>query len=107
MTETVAVYVPANKAFNSGIETDPVMCITTRSAMKESCNWTTCGEWCLSKVRLLAITSTAYDENINPFIAFHYRVQVLVFKYLSIFVRMEALCSFRIAQISSTKHVMG
>ncbi|KAG5682940.1 hypothetical protein PVAND_012258 [Polypedilum vanderplanki] len=46
---TVAVYVPAQKAFNSGIETDPVMCITTKSALKESCNWTTCGEWCLSK----------------------------------------------------------
>lgn len=46
----VAVYVPAQKAFNSGIETDPVMCITTKSALKESCNWTTCGEWCLSKV---------------------------------------------------------
>jgi hypothetical protein len=32
---TVAVYVPAQKAFNSGIEPDPVMCITTRSANKE------------------------------------------------------------------------
>lgn len=46
---TVAVYMPASKAFSSGIIETPVMCTTTRAVIQESCEKTTCGEWCLSK----------------------------------------------------------
>lgn len=47
---TVAIYVPSDQIFDAGIELNPVMCVTTRSAQKDSCNWTSCSEWCLSKV---------------------------------------------------------
>jgi hypothetical protein len=46
---TVAVYMPASKAFSSEIVETPVMCTTTRAVNKESCDWGSCGEWCLSK----------------------------------------------------------
>lgn len=46
---TVAVYMPASKAFSSEMIEQPVMCTTTRAIMKENCERTTCGEWCLSK----------------------------------------------------------
>ena len=46
---TVAVYMPASKAFSSEIVETPVMCTTTRATLKESCDWGSCGEWCLSK----------------------------------------------------------
>lgn len=47
---TVAIYVPANNIFNAGVLPDPAMCVTTRSVQKDLCNWTSCSEWCLSKV---------------------------------------------------------
>ncbi|XP_049806396.1 uncharacterized protein LOC126248935 [Schistocerca nitens] len=46
---TVAVYIPTLRAFQSGISETPVMCTTTRAWHRESCEWGTCGEWCLSK----------------------------------------------------------
>lgn len=46
---TVAIYMPAHKAFRSEIVETPVMCTTTRAVLKESCDWGSCGEWCLSK----------------------------------------------------------
>lgn len=59
---TVAVYVPANNIFNAGVELDPVMCITTKSAQKEMCNWTSCSEWCLSKVNLTTTISKFFKK---------------------------------------------
>lgn len=47
---TVAVYIPTHKIFNAGIELEPVMCETIQSSPKKVCNWTSCVEWCLSKV---------------------------------------------------------
>lgn len=47
---TVAIYMPAHKAFDSEIVETPVMCTTTRATLKDSCGeWSSCGEWCLSK----------------------------------------------------------
>lgn len=46
---TVAVYMPTLKAFKSGINETPIMCTTTRAWHRDSCDWGTCGEWCLSK----------------------------------------------------------
>ncbi|KAF2879182.1 hypothetical protein ILUMI_26982 [Ignelater luminosus] len=46
---TVAVYVPFTRAFQSGITEQPVMCTTTRNMSVETCDWGSCGEWCLSK----------------------------------------------------------
>ncbi|XP_014242584.1 uncharacterized protein LOC106662780 [Cimex lectularius] len=46
---TVAIYMPSIRAFRSGIATDPVMCATTRAVNTDSCDWGSCGEWCLSK----------------------------------------------------------
>lgn len=46
---TVAIYMPSTRAFSSGINTVPVMCTTTKMVHKDSCDWISCGEWCLSK----------------------------------------------------------
>uniref|UniRef100_A0A8D9FER2 Uncharacterized protein n=1 Tax=Cacopsylla melanoneura TaxID=428564 RepID=A0A8D9FER2_9HEMI len=46
---TVAIYMPYMRATNSGIDTSPVMCTTTRTKIIETCTWGSCGEWCLSK----------------------------------------------------------
>lgn len=46
---TVAIYVPSSRAIQSGIFEEPVMCTTTRSVQVETCDWGSCGEWCLSK----------------------------------------------------------
>ncbi|KAF4525707.1 hypothetical protein B566_EDAN011499 [Ephemera danica] len=46
---TVAIYMPALRAFSSNINEKPVMCMTTRSVQKDNCSWASCGEWCLSK----------------------------------------------------------
>lgn len=46
---TVAIYVPSTRALKSGIVEDPVMCTTTKTILAESCDWGSCGEWCLSK----------------------------------------------------------
>jgi len=43
---TVAVYMPAHKAFSSEIEEIPVMCTTTKAALRDTCSWGTCGEVC-------------------------------------------------------------
>ncbi|XP_055373175.1 uncharacterized protein LOC129606714 [Condylostylus longicornis] len=46
---TVAIYMPSTRAFQSGIDENPVMCTTTRNARPDSADWCSCGEWCLSK----------------------------------------------------------
>uniref|UniRef100_A0A6V7KJ94 Uncharacterized protein n=1 Tax=Bracon brevicornis TaxID=1563983 RepID=A0A6V7KJ94_9HYME len=46
---TVAVYMPSTRAFASGITEVPVMCTTIRTVNADSCDWGSCGEWCLSK----------------------------------------------------------
>lgn len=46
---TVAIYVPSTRAMQSGIDESPVMCTTTRAVQVETCDWGSCGEWCLSK----------------------------------------------------------
>lgn len=46
---TVAIYMPAHKAFSSEIVETPQMCTTTRAALIDTCAWGSCGEWCLSK----------------------------------------------------------
>lgn len=46
---TVAVYVPFTRAYKSGISEQPIMCTTTRNISVETCDWGSCGEWCLSK----------------------------------------------------------
>jgi len=46
---SVAIYMPSFRAFQSGLRETPVMCTTTRSVNRDTCEWGTCGEWCLSK----------------------------------------------------------
>ncbi|XP_030762310.1 uncharacterized protein LOC115887120 [Sitophilus oryzae] len=46
---TVAIYVPSTRALQSGISEHPVMCTTVRAVTVETCDWGSCGEWCLSK----------------------------------------------------------
>ncbi|XP_017774011.1 PREDICTED: uncharacterized protein LOC108560825 [Nicrophorus vespilloides] len=46
---TVAVYIPAYKAFYSGYEERPVMCQTINTSVNNNCSWASCGEWCLTK----------------------------------------------------------
>nr|CAD7409065.1 unnamed protein product [Timema cristinae] len=47
---TVAIYMPSHRAFQSGIEPEPVMCQTVASKLQTSyCDWASCGEWCLTK----------------------------------------------------------
>lgn len=46
---TVAIYMPSTRAFSSGINAVPIMCTTTKVVKKDSCEWISCGEWCLSK----------------------------------------------------------
>lgn len=46
---TVAIYIPAYRAFNSGFETRPVMCQTVNTSIINNCSWASCGEWCLTK----------------------------------------------------------
>ncbi|KAK2727050.1 hypothetical protein QYM36_007788 [Artemia franciscana] len=47
---TVASYVPSLKAIDLGMDETPIMCTTLQAgAAVEDANWTTCGEWCLSK----------------------------------------------------------
>ncbi|XP_014292517.1 uncharacterized protein Teh3 [Halyomorpha halys] len=46
---SVAIYMPSIRAFKSGISEDPVMCTTTRAVTTDTCDWGSCGEWCLSK----------------------------------------------------------
>lgn len=46
---TVAVYVPSSRAMQAGIVDTPIMCTTTRAVNVETCDWGSCGEWCLSK----------------------------------------------------------
>uniref|UniRef100_A0A0A9Z6T2 Calcium-activated potassium channel subunit beta-2 n=1 Tax=Lygus hesperus TaxID=30085 RepID=A0A0A9Z6T2_LYGHE len=46
---SVAIYMPYMRAFQSGMVSDPVMCTTTRAVTTDSCDWGSCGEWCLSK----------------------------------------------------------
>lgn len=46
---TVAIYVPFSRAFQSGISEVPIMCTTVRSTVVDTCDWGSCGEWCLSK----------------------------------------------------------
>jgi hypothetical protein len=81
---TVAIYVPANNIFNAGVELDPVMCITTRSAQKDVCNWTSCSEWCLSKVSLAYFLKKF--RNLN----FSLRALAHVVKFTSIYVTTAA-----------------
>lgn len=37
------------RAFQSGFESQPVMCQTTNTTMANNCPWASCGEWCLTK----------------------------------------------------------
>lgn len=46
---TVAIYIPAHKAFNSGFESTPVTCQTWNTTYVNNCSWVSCGEWCLTK----------------------------------------------------------
>lgn len=46
---TVAVYMPSTRAMQSGISEIPAMCTTIRASYVDSCDWGSCGEWCLSK----------------------------------------------------------
>ncbi|XP_067013120.2 uncharacterized protein Teh4 [Anabrus simplex] len=46
---TVAIYVPSHRAFKSGIDPIPVMCMTINTTMAKNCQWASCGEWCLTK----------------------------------------------------------
>ncbi|XP_031626125.1 uncharacterized protein LOC116342590 [Contarinia nasturtii] len=47
---SVAIYMPTYKAFQSGFETEPVMCQTFHTFYdKNYCPWVSCGEWCLTK----------------------------------------------------------
>lgn len=46
---TVAIYIPAYRAFQSGYEEKPVMCQTINISMINNCNWASCGEWCLTR----------------------------------------------------------
>ncbi|XP_066592390.1 uncharacterized protein Teh4 [Prorops nasuta] len=46
---SVAIYMPSHRAFNAGIEPDPVMCQTVNATLVNNCAWASCGEWCLTK----------------------------------------------------------
>ncbi|XP_015523126.2 uncharacterized protein LOC107226729 [Neodiprion lecontei] len=46
---SVAIYMPSHRAFNAGIEPDPVMCQTVNTTLVNYCAWASCGEWCLTK----------------------------------------------------------
>ncbi|XP_066247293.1 uncharacterized protein Teh4 [Euwallacea similis] len=46
---TVAIYMPAYRAFRSGFEEKPVMCQTINTSMINNCSWASCGEWCLTR----------------------------------------------------------
>lgn len=46
---SVAIYLPGYRAFNAAIETVPIMCQTINSTMSNTCEWASCGEWCLTK----------------------------------------------------------
>lgn len=46
---TVAIYIPAYRAFSSGFEETPVMCQTVNTSIINNCSWASCGEWCLTK----------------------------------------------------------
>ncbi|XP_018320601.1 uncharacterized protein LOC108733789 isoform X2 [Agrilus planipennis] len=46
---TVAIYIPAYRAFHSDLELTPVMCQTINTSMLNNCSWASCGEWCLTK----------------------------------------------------------
>lgn len=46
---SVAIYMPSMRAFQSGISEVPAMCTTTRAVLTDTCDWGSCGEWCLSK----------------------------------------------------------
>jgi len=46
---SVAIYVPSHKAFNIGMNPNPVMCQTINSSLSKNCSWASCGEWCLTK----------------------------------------------------------
>ncbi|KAJ8678644.1 hypothetical protein QAD02_014431 [Eretmocerus hayati] len=46
---TVAIYMPSTRALSSGISETPAMCTTIRASNVDSCDWGSCGEWCLSK----------------------------------------------------------
>lgn len=37
------------RAFQSGFESQPVMCQTINTTMANNCPWASCGEWCLTK----------------------------------------------------------
>lgn len=45
----VAIYFPSHKAFNIGMNPNPVMCQTVNSTLSKNCTWASCGEWCLTK----------------------------------------------------------
>ncbi|CAG5093806.1 Protein of unknown function [Cotesia congregata] len=46
---TVAIYMPSHRAFNAGIDPEPVMCQTVNATLVNYCAWASCGEWCLTK----------------------------------------------------------
>ncbi|OXU22970.1 hypothetical protein TSAR_008957 [Trichomalopsis sarcophagae] len=46
---SVAIYMPSHRAFNAGIDPDPVMCQTVNATLVNQCTWASCGEWCLTK----------------------------------------------------------
>ncbi|XP_015119034.1 uncharacterized protein LOC107042490 [Diachasma alloeum] len=46
---SVAVYIPSHRAFNAGIDPEPVMCQTVNATLVNYCAWASCGEWCLTK----------------------------------------------------------
>lgn len=46
---SVAIYMPYMRATSSGMAPHPIMCTTTRAVTTDSCDWGSCGEWCLSK----------------------------------------------------------
>ncbi|KAK0096352.1 hypothetical protein PV326_005700 [Microctonus aethiopoides] len=46
---SVAIYMPSYRAFNAGIDPEPVMCQTTNATLVNYCAWASCGEWCLTK----------------------------------------------------------
>ncbi|KAK0162154.1 hypothetical protein PV327_008515 [Microctonus hyperodae] len=46
---SVAIYMPSHRAFNAGIDPEPVMCQTINATLVNYCAWASCGEWCLTK----------------------------------------------------------
>ncbi|XP_034938598.1 uncharacterized protein Teh4 [Chelonus insularis] len=46
---SVAIYIPSHRAFNAGIDPEPVMCQTVNTTLVNYCAWASCGEWCLTK----------------------------------------------------------